>query len=231
MRSAVESNQTHFEGVLWRAVEAQHLVSTMRLVDNKLDDQTLLEQLIETAKPPLPASTEGLHWLLAAPFRYLPPLGGSRFRGLHDPGVFYGARAAQTACAECGYWRWRFVRDSAGLQILGAHAMSVFDSKIKASLVNLRRSPFDARRAIWTDSINYAGTQAFAREARLARVQAILYESVRDPDAGDCVAVLSPEAFPPGQDPLAETWYLTVTPSGAVWQRNHTKTLNFHWAV
>ena len=114
MPSAVESNQTQFKGILWRAVEAQHLVSTMRLVDNKLDDQMLLEQLIETAKPPLPPGTEGLHWLLAAPFRYLPTHSGSRFRGLHDPGVFYGARTAQTACAECGYWRWRFVRDSAG---------------------------------------------------------------------------------------------------------------------
>ena len=231
MPSAVESNQTQFKGVLWRAVEAQHLVSTMRLVDNKLDDQMLLEQLIETAKPPLPPGTEGLHWLLAAPFRYLPTHSGSRFRGLHDPGVFYGARTAQTACAECGYWRWRFVRDSAALQILDAHAMSVFDSKIKASLVNLRRAPFNAQRQLWTDPVNYTETQAFAREARLAGAQAILYESVRDPDAGDCVAVLSPEAFPAGQEPRAEIWYLTVTPSGAVWQRNHTKTLDFHWVA
>ena len=50
----------------WRAVEAQHIVSTMRLVQNDLDDQRALEDLIGTVKPPLPVGTQGLHWLLAA---------------------------------------------------------------------------------------------------------------------------------------------------------------------
>ena len=35
----------------WRAVEAQHQVSTRKLVDS-LEEQALLEQLIEGAKPP-----------------------------------------------------------------------------------------------------------------------------------------------------------------------------------
>ncbi|HEY1229585.1 MAG TPA: RES domain-containing protein, partial [Ramlibacter sp.] len=38
---------------LWRGVEAQHRVATMRLVDT-LREQDLLEQLLEQSKPPLP---------------------------------------------------------------------------------------------------------------------------------------------------------------------------------
>ena len=38
---------------LWRGVEAQHLVATMKLVDS-LAEQDLLEQILDESKPPLP---------------------------------------------------------------------------------------------------------------------------------------------------------------------------------
>lgn len=229
MPSVAGSELFHFAGQVWRAVEAQHKVSTMRLVDNDLRQQALLESLIETGKPPLAAGTAGLHWLLAAPFRYSPPPGGSRFRAALDPGVFYGALQRRTACAECGYWRWRFVRDSAGLSRMDAHPMSLFDAAIQSPALDLRAPPFDARRLQWTDPVNYAATQAIGQEARRAGAGAILYESVRDPERGGCAAVLSPDAFVPGQEPLAETWYLTVTASGAVWQRDRATAFSFGW--
>ena len=51
----------------WRVVEAQHLVSTRKLVDS-LEEQAVLEGLIDSAKPP--DQTAGrLHVLLATPFR------------------------------------------------------------------------------------------------------------------------------------------------------------------
>ena len=34
-----------------------------------------------------------VHYLLATPFRYTPARGGSQFRELTDPGVFYGAES------------------------------------------------------------------------------------------------------------------------------------------
>ena len=100
---------------LWRAVEAQHVASTMVLVDT-VAEQAVLERLVESSKPPVPRDVArlGLHWLLFTPFRYAPPPGGSRFRATGDPGVFYGADERRTACAELGYWRWRFLTDSAG---------------------------------------------------------------------------------------------------------------------
>src|SRR5688572_23841553 len=101
---------------IWRAVEAQHVVSTLRLTGNDPEAHDLLEGLIEGSKPPLPADTSRLHYLLATPFRYPPRSHGSRFRGTTDPGVLYGGLERRTSCAEMGYWRWRFVADSEGLR-------------------------------------------------------------------------------------------------------------------
>ena len=63
-----------------RLVEAQHLVSTRRLVDSA-EEQALLESVLEKSKPTLPADPEfaGLHFLLTTSFRYPPLRHGSRF--------------------------------------------------------------------------------------------------------------------------------------------------------
>ena len=92
--------------LLWRGVEAQHRISTMKLVDS-VADQDLLEKMLEASKPPMPRDAQGMHYLLATPFRYASPW-PSRFRAPGDPGVWYGAERLETACAEVGYWRWRF---------------------------------------------------------------------------------------------------------------------------
>jgi hypothetical protein len=204
---------------LWRAVEAQHRVSTMRLVDNSLADQALLEDILEQAKPPLPALARGKHWLIATPFRYAPPAPGSRFRAPHDPGVFYGAFERRTACAEIGYWRWRFVRDSEGLAALEAKPMTLFAAELKtAAAIDLRKPPLSRRRRAWTDPDSYAQTQALARRAREQAIEAIVYESVRDPRRGGAVAVLSPAPLT-GPAGAPENWFLTVAGERAIWQR------------
>src|SRR5690606_2940996 len=95
---------------LWRGVEAQHRVATLKVVDT-LAEQELLEELLEESKPALPPDAGQLHYLLATPFRYASPW-PSRFRAPHEPGVWYGSRELRTACAEVGYWRWRFAVDS-----------------------------------------------------------------------------------------------------------------------
>ena len=72
----------------WCGVEAQHVVSTMRLVDTPAE-QDLLEQLLEGSKPPVPPTALPKHYLLTTPFRYS-PAHASRFRKPH-------ARASGTA--------------------------------------------------------------------------------------------------------------------------------------
>ena len=107
------------ESIFWRAVEAQHLVATMRLVDT-LEEQELLERILEASKPVVPESAKALHCLLFTPFRYSSPQ-PSRFRRADAPGIWYGASDIRGACAEVGYWRWRFLVESQGLRDTRTH--------------------------------------------------------------------------------------------------------------
>src|SRR3954464_14802986 len=60
-----------------RVVEAQHQLSTRKLVDTA-EEQMLLEELPEMSKPPARAPSR-LHSLLSTPFRSPPLRHGSRF--------------------------------------------------------------------------------------------------------------------------------------------------------
>jgi hypothetical protein len=204
---------------MWRAVEAQHRVSTLRLVDT-LREQALLEELLESSKPSLPAAPQGLHYLLITPFRYPPRHpGGSRFRAAIDPGVFYGADERRTACAELGYWRWRFLTDSPALQRLTSLPHTLFESLATALAIDLTQPPFLRKEKVWTAPDDYSACQQLAAAARSAHVQAIRYRSVRDPDHGLCTALLTPSAFDGG--PVVEqTWRLSVTRERIQWQRD-----------
>jgi hypothetical protein len=202
---------------LWRAVEAQHQVSTTLLVDT-LEEQALLEHLLERSKPDLFANAEKLHWLLFTPFRYPPLPGGSRFRGVADPGVFYGAEEIRTACAELGYWRWRFLLDSPQIERIDARAQTLFLVNVRGRTVDLRSPPWMGR-ASWTVD-DYALCQAFAREARAAEIALIRYESARDPRRGACAAVLHSGAFVQKRPLSAETWLLTLTRQRVFWRKD-----------
>ena len=217
--TAVASKAAKARFDLWRAVEAQHAVSTTVLVDT-LDEQALLEELIETSKPPLPPGAEGMHWLLFTPFRYPPPPMGSRFRAPFDPGVFYGADEIRTACAELGHWRWRFLMESPALTALDPRQQTVFRVAVAALAVDLRKAPFDRDRRKWTDPNRYEATQAFARSAREAGVGVIRYHSVRDPEQGGGGAILRLDAFAEKVPLETQTWWLSVTKSRVIWQRD-----------
>ena len=216
---AVASNARSVAIRLWRAVEAQHVASTRRLVDD-LGEQRELEEILDATKPAVPKEAAHLHYLLATPFRYPAPR-GSRFRAPHEPGLFYGADKPRTACAELGYWRWRFLTDSAGLTTLGPSPQSVFEAAVKTLAVNLELPPFVRNRKVWRQPDDYGATQRFGNTAREAGLGMILYRSVRDPEPGICGAVLRPDAFrksAPTAGP--QTWLLTVTPDFATWQRD-----------
>lgn len=215
---AVASEADEFRFAVWRAVEAQHVVATMALVDT-LDEQHTLERLLDASKPPLPEGAARLHYLLFTPFRYAPPPGGSRFRGPTDPGVFYGADEVRTACAELGYWRWRHLLDSPALAAMPTRPQTVFRAKLDAPAVDLRQPPFARDRRTWTDPSDYAGCQRFGVIARQAGVGAIRYESVRDPQHGGCCAVLAWSAFARPMPVEQQTWVLTVARDRVVWQR------------
>src|SRR5215218_6478406 len=99
--AALSSETRPLSGICWRLVEAQHRVSTLKLVDT-VEEQAILEEQLQATKPPLPPGAERLHYLLSTPFRYgaFYPT-GSRFRraGLTE-GVFYAAEEPRSAVAE-----------------------------------------------------------------------------------------------------------------------------------
>ena len=214
---AVGSEALRARRRLWRAVEAQHIASTLRLVAS-VEEQLVLERLLDQNKPPLPADSGDLHYLLATPFRYSSPI-GSRFRGPADFGIWYGAEAQRTACAELGYWRWRFLADSETLESLGPSPQTVFRAGIDGRLIDLTRPPFKRARAEWTHPSDYGPTQQIARVAYEAGIDAIRYESVRDPEHGAAVAVLRPACFKPRKFLEQSTWFLTVRRAAVIWQR------------
>lgn len=205
---------------LWRAVEAQHRVSTMVLVDT-LDEQALLEQLLDDSKPALlERQQKSLHWLLFTPFRYPPLPSGSRFRGPGDPGVFYGAEEQRTACAELGYWRWRLLQDSPALHAIDPMQQTLFKTPVKGKTADLRQPPLSRRRKQWTDPLDYSACQELARKARTAGLQVLRYQSVRDPQSGGCAAVLSHTAFAATQPSDSQTWTVAVFRQRVLWQRD-----------
>lgn len=203
---------------LWRAVEAQHVASTMMLVDTR-EEQLLLERLLEQAKPAVPDSAAGLHYLLFTPFRYPPTAYGSRFRRRGDPGVFYGAEEVRTACAELGYWRWRFLIDSSDLDRITPAPQTVFKVAVRGDAIDLRQPPLARQQGQWTHPTDYAACQALAATAREAGVALIRYQSVRDPEAGGAAAVLDPAGFEPPEPLALETWYLGITRERIWWVR------------
>ena len=207
-------------------VESQHIAATMKLVDNR-DEQDLLESLLESSKPRQPDDTADLDYLLATPFRYDPKRGGSRFRAVTDPGVFYGAESVRTAGAELGYWRWKFLKDAVELERLEPVAHTAFRVETSTPVVDLRRPPLDADASFWQHPTDYGPTQQLARAAREADVGGILYRSVRDPQPSWCLALLTPAGFAK-RKPHAETqtWYLAVSPHEVTLRRD-TESMQF----
>lgn len=194
----------------WRGVEAQHVVSTMRLVDTA-EEQGVLEALLEQSKPALPQSAVPKHYLLSTPFRYRPQH-PSRFRRAGTLGLWYGAEAIFAACAEVAYWRYRFILDSAALlgsELLTEHTF--FQAKVEGVAIDLMSAPWADARAVWTHGSDYKAPQALAEAARDRGIHWICYESVRAP-GNRCAAVLDVDALEMAiPDSTHQTWHCRAT--------------------
>jgi hypothetical protein len=225
---AVASEAHTVQLPLWRAVEAQHVVATRALVDSQAE-QDVLESVLDESKPPVPGGCAGLDYLLYTPFRYPPSRFGSRFRAYTDPGVWYGADQVRTSCAEIGYWRWRFVADSHGLERLDGVPHTIFQAVGHGAAIDLRERPFDRARERWMHPDDYEPCRALARVAREAAVPLIRYASVRDPEHAGCAAVLDCRVFAGnGGVRRRETWFLTVDARRSSWVRTGTRRSEAH---
>lgn len=216
--AALSSEARPRSGTCWRLVEAQHTVSTLKLVDT-VEEQALLEALVEETKPALPPECEGLHYLLATPFRYgAARPAGSRFRraGLTE-GVFYAAEAPATAVAEIVFWRLLFFAESPATpwpaNAAEYTAFSVAWATRKA--IDLTKGRLARDEAQWTHLTDYTACQALADVARTAKVDVIRYRSVRDPLAGHNLALLTARAFARKKPVGQQTWHIRLSEAGA----------------
>jgi hypothetical protein len=215
--AALASELRAYDGRGWRFVEAQHLVSTLKLVDS-LAEQALLEELIETTKPPLPAECRHLDYLLATPFRYDAEYPrGSRFRRAgRTPGVFYASEQPQTAIAEIAFYRLLFFAESPATPWpKNAAEYTGFAALVStAHALDLTAPPLDADRLTWTDPLDYQACQNFADSAREAGALLLRYESVRDPQRRANLAVLSCAAFAAPAPMERQTWRIRLSAHG-----------------
>jgi hypothetical protein len=212
----LSSEARRYRGRLWRVVEAQSRVSTMRLTKD-LAEQAILEELIDEVKPPVPPECRHLHFLLATPFRYAPYPHGSRFRRAGQrEGAFYASEAVETAIAELAFHRLLFFAEAPGAELpdrpIGHTAFSVECET--GRMVDLTVPPLARDSAQWTHPSVYAACQALADVARAGAVAAIRYGSVRDPRKGCNLALLDPAAFVAAEPAEFQTWQIFVRPTG-----------------
>lgn len=215
--AALSSEARIYAGKVWRLVEAQHRVSTMKLVDDA-EEQGVLEGLIEATKPAVPPECRHLDYLLQTPFRYgaIYP-SGSRFRRAgRTPGVFYAAEHPETAVAEMAFYRLLFFAESPATPWpANAAEYTAFAAAIRTPLaLDLTAPPLDRDGPAWTHPTDYSACQDLADAARSAGCEAIRYRSVRDPARRANLAVLTCAAFARARPLDRQTWRIRLSASG-----------------
>ena len=170
--AALSSEARPLSGTCWRLVEAQHRVSTLKLVDT-VEEQSLLEDLVQGTKPALPPECEHLHYLLSTPFRYgaVYPT-GSRFRraGLTE-GVFYAAEEPRTAVAEIVFYRLLFYAESPGTPWpQNAAEYTAFSAAYATRrAVDLTIGKLQRDKALWMHLVDYEPCQRLGASAYLTK--------------------------------------------------------------
>jgi hypothetical protein len=202
------SNFRRLQSKPWRVVEAQHLISTLKLVDT-LDEQRLLEEMIDRGKPALPRdpAVSRLHFLLFTPFRYPPLRYGSRFGVKSEPGIWYGSEELRTVFAEKAYYRFVFL---SGPKV-DLSPIAVEQTAFRVDLdsrkgIDLTHPPFDAHRASISSKTSYQISQALGRAMRAEGIEAFRYTSARDRDGGANLALFTPKAFARANPRSPQTW-------------------------
>lgn len=81
-------------------------------------------------------------------------------------------------------------------------------------MIDLTIAPLVRGRSCWTHLTDYAATQTLAESARAASIEIIRHETVRDPDKGANLAMLSCAAFAEPRPSERQTWRIRLSASG-----------------
>jgi hypothetical protein len=210
------SSTIPLSGRCWRVVEAQHKSSTTKLTDT-LDEQDRLERRIEETKTKVPEECQHLGYLLLTPFRYSPYPFDSRFRRTGSlEGVFYAADECETAIAEQAFYGLLFYLESPATPWPvnpGEYTAFATDYAVGRA-ADLTQQPFVTHRELWTRPADYTECLKFSDAARANGVDAIRYESVRDPATRANIALLTCLAFAAHDVVARQTWHLHLGNNG-----------------
>ncbi|CEG57972.1 RES family NAD+ phosphorylase [Legionella fallonii] len=176
----------------WRIVEDQYSSSSRDLVESS-EEHDLLEKLLDDSKP-LVANNK--HYLIFTPFRYPPLEYGSRFGNTYEPSLWYGALTQHTAFAEVAFYRLKFFDDTlANLEYIEIR-MTAFKAYIQTKNgIDLTKSPFQKYQDKISNKTNYEQSQLLGTEMREAKVEAFIFASARDKNAGENVAAFTSDVF------------------------------------
>lgn len=214
-------------GELYRLVESQEQIATMQLVDS-LEAQSLLEEMLDAAKPPPPPGCEGLHYLLYSPFRYPPLKHGSRYGARHEPSLFYGALTRTTVLAESAYYRfvfWLGMEIPPPAPIRSEHTL--FSARYATARgLQLQHDPCAEHRATLTSRTEYTATQSLGSAMREAGIAAFEFPSARCPDGGNNVALFSPAAFAARRPREMQQWLCETTAEDVTFAHAHNRALH-----
>jgi RES domain len=195
----------------WRVVEAQHVISTRKLVDSD-EEQRLLEDMLDASKPPVPAPARRLHYLLSTSFRYPPLRNGSRFGTRFERGIWYGAMLERTVFAEAAYYRLVFLEGTRAAIARLALDLTAFRASIKTGRgIDLSCPPFAAHAGRISSKTSYLVSQRLGRDMRRDGVAAFRFVSARDGARGLNVGVLDPGAFKSPRPHRLENWHVVAT--------------------
>ncbi len=216
----------------WRAVDAEAVVSTRKLVDS-IQEQEVLEQLIdgsESSSRPV-AAGRGLHPLLLSPFRQPPLPHGSRFGRHHEQSLWDGSESERTAFAEVAYYRLLFLAGTAADLPPVLVELSSFRVPIHTERgVDLTLAPFDAWNEALTSRADYSATQVLGSDMRRDGVEAFRYLSARDVEGGSNCGLFTPRAFAAKRPGQFRSWICVAAPTGVeIALKDHLRRRSYHF--
>lgn len=196
-----------------RIVESQQQIATTRIVDS-LEEQSILESLLETTKPPIIDNTEHLHYLFSTPFRYPPLIHGSRFGSRFEPSLLYGSKTVKTLLIECSYYRFLFWSGMSeppkSKKFITEH--TVFAGRYYSEQgLRLQDASFSEHTAALRHPANYTVTQTLGSAMREAGVEAFEYYSARDAKKGINIALYTANALIVNEPLYKSQWICSTT--------------------
>lgn len=215
-----------------RIVESQEQIATMSLVDNS-SEQAILEDLLETSKPPYPDHSKSYHYLIKTPFRYPPLRYGSRFGLASQPGLFYASQVLVTALTECAYYRLVFF-DGMDTQpdkhIISEHTTFKISIETDQGVV-LDYKPFDQYRSAISNPVDYSISQQLGSDMRDSGVKAFIYQSARGSEQGVNIGVFEIDAIKSKKPYGLEEWLCSTEQNAVTFISKLSKTIRYHFNI